>query len=92
MALASFLFGVFFIMMFAACHRRLAGPGRDPSHCDGKTRHYGLPDQRLRRIASTAAGHPDVRPGRGHFDRAGVAERLLRFTEAIIGRGGGRWR
>ena len=56
----------------------------------GQARHHGLPDQCLCRDRQVpASGHPDVRPGRGHFRPGRCRGRLLRFTEAIIGRGRG---
>ena len=91
MVLASFLFGAFFIMMFAgvpiAASLGLAGT---LAIATGKLGIMAFPTNVYAGIAKyPLLAIPMFVLAGAIFDRAGVAERLLRFTEAIIGRGRG---
>ena len=91
MVLASFLFGAFFIMMFAgvpiAASLGLAGT---LAIATGKLGIMAFPTNVYAGIAKyPLLAIPMFVLAGAIFDRAGVAERLLRFTEAIIGHGRG---
>ena len=91
MVLASFLFGAFFIMMFAgvpiAASLGLAGT---LAIATGKLGIMAFPTNVYAGIAKyPLLAIPMFVLAGAIFDRAGVAERLLRFAEAIIGRGRG---